>query len=213
MVSALAVDDDERIEFMGAVPVYIGTGVRITTEVNAITGNINLGSLPAVTAAVSANEANGTISVGSMGITGDSIGLMIQQPVNLSEASVESAMQSVGAIKASIAAAASASNAAGNSPFRFHPQVIGFEFFSRNPKIIEAVRAHVTAAEIMIVKATPVEIKVVQANTITGLLNALFSPQHLERLSPELQEKFEKLHDAIITEVEPMKEHIESDVG
>jgi hypothetical protein len=136
-----AVDKNATVVFTGAIPVYIGIGVRIQADVSNFSASLNVGSLPAISAAVSAGSTKGTISVVAMGITGNSIGLMIQQPVDLNDTTIQSALQSVGAIKASLATAEKADP----SQFNLHPQVIGFDSAVSDPAELQAIQEHIVS--------------------------------------------------------------------
>ncbi|HTL31416.1 MAG TPA: hypothetical protein VL282_19435 [Tepidisphaeraceae bacterium] len=139
----------EEIDFIGVVPVYIGVGVRILADVSEIKGDVNFASLPALAVAAATNRARGTISVGAMGISGKSMGLLIQQPVALNDATVQTALQSVGAIKASLAAVGEPESDRPQA-FRLRPVVMGFELSERRPEYINAIRDFIYGSAFML---------------------------------------------------------------
>lgn len=178
----------ERVVFEGSVPVYVGVGVRILAEINNISGNVNFSSLPAISASATATGARGTISVGAMGITGDAIGLMIQQPVALNDATVQSALQSVGAIKAGLAAVGRAGE--GNETAMavyLRPVVMGFELAQNNTTYVTAIREFLYNSTYTL-DVEPVEgqegifnvLVAVDASTITGARAARLRTQLAE---------------------------------
>lgn len=129
--------------FSGAVSVYIGIGVRIIADVNNISGKVDLTNLPAVAASVSANSTHGTIAVGTMGISGNNLGLLIQQPVALNDTTVQSALQTVGAIKAGLASAGAPAAVppapAAKPTYQLRPVILGYEGGPTDPVASAAV--------------------------------------------------------------------------
>ncbi len=85
-----------------SVPVYIGVGLRLTAILNTTKGKINLGNLIAIGAAAQANELAGTLVVQTLGITGENISTALPIPSDISAASIQNAIQSMGTMKAKL---------------------------------------------------------------------------------------------------------------
>jgi len=134
----------ERLIMRSAIPVYVGSGVRIEAHVTSLSGDVEFSSLPALGASASAKKATGKIMVGTMGVSGDSVGLLFQSGMSLNEATVQNAIQAVGAVKATIAMAGNDAN--GKPRVHLRPMIIGFELSDRRPAVIAAVRAFLYSA-------------------------------------------------------------------
>lgn len=85
-----------------AVPVYIGVGLRLTATLNTTKGGINLGNLIAIAAAAQASELSGTLVVQTLGLTGENISTALPIPSDISLASIQSAIQALGTMKAKL---------------------------------------------------------------------------------------------------------------
>ncbi|MET1536088.1 hypothetical protein [Burkholderia sola] len=97
---ATFVDDGKLADL--AVPVYIGVGLRVTATLNTTKGGINLGNLIAIAAAAQASELSGTLVVQTLGLTGENISTALPIPSDISLASIQSAIQALGTMKAKL---------------------------------------------------------------------------------------------------------------
>lgn len=84
------------------VPVYYGIGLRLKASVTVLKGNVDLTSLPALSAAVSAGKAVGTMSVQTIGITGKAARSNLLLLNKIDETTIQNAIQVLASIKASI---------------------------------------------------------------------------------------------------------------
>jgi hypothetical protein len=82
------------------VPTYVGVGLRLTANVTVNEGSVDLGNLVALGAAAKAKKVSGTLVVQTLGISGDSISSLIPVPSDISDSTIQSAILSLGAIKA-----------------------------------------------------------------------------------------------------------------
>jgi len=82
------------------IPVYVGVGLRLTAEINAIEGGVNLSSLGAIAAGVKAGKATGTLTVQTLGVTGKQVSMALPLPSELNESTIQNAILSLGNIKA-----------------------------------------------------------------------------------------------------------------
>ena len=84
------------------IPVYFGIGLRLKANVTVLSGSVNLSSLPAITAAVSANNATGTMSVQTIGISGNTARSNLLLLDKIDSTTIQNAIQVLASIKASI---------------------------------------------------------------------------------------------------------------
>ena len=82
------------------MPLYVGVGLRITANVTVKSGTLSLGNLFGIGASGSLNQASGTLSVQTLGITGDGISALIPMPSDLNTTTIQNAILSLGQIKA-----------------------------------------------------------------------------------------------------------------
>lgn len=84
------------------IPVYIGIGLRLKANVTVLKGEVNLSSLPALTAAVSAGHATGTMSVQTIGISGKAARSNLLLLDKIDSTTIQNAIQVLASIKSSI---------------------------------------------------------------------------------------------------------------
>ncbi len=82
------------------VPVYVGVGLRLTADVNVLSGNVNLSNLGAISASVEAGNSTGTLTVQTLGISGKSVASSLPLPNQINQTTIENAILSLGTIKA-----------------------------------------------------------------------------------------------------------------
>jgi len=95
--------NDNNIIFgeTSTLPLYVGVGLRITADVTVNTDSLNL-ELFGLGVAASANQANGTLVVQTLGVSGENISPLLPLPSKLNETTIENAIVSLGTIKAKI---------------------------------------------------------------------------------------------------------------
>ena len=84
------------------IPVYVGVGLRVTAYVTVINGTANLSSLGAIAADAEAGKITGSIVVQTLGISGKSISTALPLPSELNQTTIQNAILSLAAIKASL---------------------------------------------------------------------------------------------------------------
>jgi hypothetical protein len=84
------------------VPVYIGIGLRLRANVTVKKGKVNLSNLTALTAAVEAGDATGTMSVQTIGISGRAARTSLLLLDKIDMTTIQNAIQVLASIKASI---------------------------------------------------------------------------------------------------------------
>lgn len=82
------------------MPLYVGIGLRLTANLRVFSGKVNLGNFFGLGASGSLTNTTGTLTVQTLGITGDGISALIPMPGDLNTTTIQNAIQSLGAIKA-----------------------------------------------------------------------------------------------------------------
>ncbi len=82
------------------VPVYIGVGLRLTASVIVKEGTVNLSSLGALAAAAEAGKLSGSLTVQTLGITGNKVSTSLPIPSEINQTTIQNAILSLGSIKA-----------------------------------------------------------------------------------------------------------------
>lgn len=95
-------EDQERNVGNIVIPVYVGVGLRLTADLQVVRGTISLSSLGAIAAGVEAGRASGSLVVQTIGVTGKQISTLLPMPSELNQTTVQTAILSLGAIKAVI---------------------------------------------------------------------------------------------------------------
>lgn len=124
--------------FESTVPIYIGIGLRIRAEFKALQGGLNISGLPALAIAANANGIAGRLTVQTLGITGQEVTNLLPLLSDISVASIQSAVQAVGAIKAKIY----------EDSTTVYPKIIGFESPGTDPDLVGAITKELYALEI-----------------------------------------------------------------
>jgi hypothetical protein len=82
------------------VPVYIGVGLRLTASIFVQKGEVNLSSLGAIAAEAEAGKLTGTLTVQTLGITGDNVSTILPLPSEINQTTIQNAILALGSIKA-----------------------------------------------------------------------------------------------------------------
>ena len=84
------------------VPVYVGIGLRLTANITVLEGKVDLGNLLALGVSAQSKKVLGTLVIQTLGISGEGVTGSIPLPSEINQTSVQNAIQSLGAIRASI---------------------------------------------------------------------------------------------------------------
>ncbi|WP_221074764.1 hypothetical protein [Agarivorans aestuarii] len=84
------------------IPIYVGIGVRLTANINVLKGQVDLGSLSALSIAAEAGSISGNMSVQTLGINGESIRSSLLFISKIDGTTIQNAIQSMASIKADI---------------------------------------------------------------------------------------------------------------
>jgi len=107
-------DQEKATTDVTYVPVYVGVGLRLTAEIVTLKAGIDISTLVSIGA--NASDIKGTLSVQTLGISGENVSTAIPFPADISVSSVQAAIQSLGTIKAKMY----------DSKTSIHPRMIGF---------------------------------------------------------------------------------------
>lgn len=105
--------DSRLIDF----PVYVGVGLRLTANITVRKGTLNLTSLGAISASVSAGDSSGSLTVEVIGISGPKISNLFPFVTDLNQTTIQNALVALGSIKAVLY----------DSTTNVVPRVVGFE--------------------------------------------------------------------------------------
>lgn len=97
--SGLNADDPstfDRVTF----PVYVGVGLRLTADIRALEGGINLSGLGTIGAQADAKNLTGTLTVQTLGVTGKSIATTLPLPSKLDQTTIENGILAIGTSRA-----------------------------------------------------------------------------------------------------------------
>lgn len=86
----------------GSAPTYVGIGMRLTAYLAVNSGNVNLNSLLALGMAGESKQVSGSIMLQTMGLSGPAISAALAIPTDISTASIQAALVSIGTIKSKI---------------------------------------------------------------------------------------------------------------
>ena len=84
------------------VPVYVGVGLRLTANVTVNKDGVDLGNLFAIGAQASAKAITGTLTVQTLGISGENISAIIPMPSEINPTTIQNAILALGTIKAKL---------------------------------------------------------------------------------------------------------------
>lgn len=119
------------------VPIYLGVGLRIRASIQVLKGNVQL-SLWGIGSAASAGNVSGTMVVQTLGIFGEPVSTLIPLPSDVTQSSIQAAMQSLAAIKAKLY----------NKDVGARPQVVGFETIFGSRPAIQLIEATIEGTTI-----------------------------------------------------------------
>ncbi len=85
-----------------SAPTYVGVGLRLSANLVVRKGSVDLGSLFALGIAGEANQVSGSLMLQTLGVSGPSISAALAIPSDISTASIQAALVSIGTIKRKI---------------------------------------------------------------------------------------------------------------
>jgi len=82
------------------MPVYVGIGMRLSADITAIEGGVPLTSLGAIGLEAQSKKLTGTLTVQTIGITGESVATSLPLPSSLDQTTIENGILSIGSNRA-----------------------------------------------------------------------------------------------------------------
>lgn len=132
-----ALEEGERVEtarnHVITVPVYVGIGLRLTSNLQVRSGKVSLSDLGALSAAVRADRVRGDLVAQALGMTGPKVLSSVPLPGELNSATIQAATVAMGQIRMLFY----------DAETRPWPRVVGIHYpFERvNPALVNAIVA------------------------------------------------------------------------
>lgn len=115
------------------IPVYVGVGMRVAADVTALEGGIPLVSLGIIGLEAQAKRLTGTLTVQTIGITGESVAASMPLPSKLDQTTIENGILSIGANRSAI-------YKSGTSGTTTTPRVVGiYSPVGSEPALVNAI--------------------------------------------------------------------------
>ena len=123
--------------FNESIPVYAGIGLRIRADFKAHKSGLKISGLKAVAVAAGSNGISGRLTVQTLGITGPEITKLMPIISDISEESVNKAIQAVDDMKGHIY----------DETTTVSPKIVGFDTPDRDPELIKVITKHLSESE------------------------------------------------------------------
>ena len=116
-------------------PIYVGVGLRLTADIRALKGKINLSSLASIGANAEADNLTGTMTVQTLGVTGKPIATALPLPNKLDQTTIEQSILAIGTTRAILY-----NTGADDENVVKQPRVVGiYSPVDTDPRLINAV--------------------------------------------------------------------------
>lgn len=126
-----------------AVPIYIGLGLRLTVEITALQGGVELSGLTAIGAKADANKLTGFLTLQSLGINGLPMTTTLTIPSKLNQDTAEAAILALGSGRVAIYA----DSASGK--VTLNPRVVGlYSPVGSDPRLINAIYSELSTIRV-----------------------------------------------------------------
>ncbi|UZP66424.1 hypothetical protein N1030_12485 [Desulfovibrio mangrovi] len=89
-------------QYMTTLPAYVGVALRITADIKVLKGKVDLANMLSLGIAAQAGNITGTLTIQTLGISGEPVTSALPLPNEVSKASIQSAIQAMGTIKAKL---------------------------------------------------------------------------------------------------------------
>jgi hypothetical protein len=117
------------------IPVYVGIGMRLSADITAIEGGVPLTSLGAIGLEAQAKKLTGTLTVQTIGITGESVATSLPLPSSLDQTTIENGILSIGSNRAVVYRPSTE-----NSSIHITPRVVGlYSPIGSEPALVNAI--------------------------------------------------------------------------
>lgn len=114
-------------------PVYVGVGIRITSNLTVLSGTVNLAGLGSIGAAADAKKLSGDLVIQTLGITGAKVTSALPLPSELNATTIQNAITAMATIKSALFSS--------GSDVVVTPRVVGFynPLAVNTPQFVNAV--------------------------------------------------------------------------
>lgn len=134
---ASATDADVGFEDV-SIPIYVGVGLRLSADIRALKGNLNLSGLGAIGAEAEASALTGTLTVQTLGVNGKTIAVALPLPNKLDQTTIEAAILAIGSSRAMLYT--STTDKLGNDPVVATPRVVGlYSPIGADPTLVNGI--------------------------------------------------------------------------
>jgi hypothetical protein len=124
------------------VPIYIGIGLRLSADIRALEGGINLSGLGSIGAQADAKKLTGTLTVQTLGVTGKAIATVLPLPNKLDQTTIENAILAIGTSRAIL-------YNTGIDQVKTSARVVGlYSPVGSDPRLINALYSEISGARI-----------------------------------------------------------------
>lgn len=125
------------------IPVYVGVGLRLSADIRALKGNINISGLGVIGAQAEAGALTGTLTVQTLGVNGRSIATALPLPNKLDQTTVEAGILAIGGSRAMLYTAGTE-----NGQVTATPRIVGlYSPIGSDPRLINQVYSELSLAQ------------------------------------------------------------------
>lgn len=125
------------------IPVYVGVGLRLSADIRALKGNINISGLGAIGAQAEAGALTGTLTVQTLGVNGRSIATALPLPNKLDQTTVEAGILAIGGSRAMLYTAG-----AEDGQVTATPRIVGlYSPIGSDPRLINQIYSELSLAQ------------------------------------------------------------------
>ncbi len=117
------------LTFAERIPIYLGVGLRVRAEFEALENKIDISGLPALAIAADSKAISGRLTVQTLGISGPEITDTFPIISEISVSSIQNALQAMASVKAKLYDEATV----------VFPKLIGFESPEKDPALIKGI--------------------------------------------------------------------------
>lgn len=123
-------------------PVYVGVGLRLSADIRALEGGINLSGLGTIGAQADAKKLTGTLTVQTLGVTGRSIATTLPLPSKLDQTTIENGILAIGTSRAVL-------YNTGTDQVTSNPRVVGlYSPVGSDPRLVNALYSELSGIRV-----------------------------------------------------------------
>jgi len=128
----------ERVTF----PIYVGVGLRLSADIRALEGGINLSGLGTIGAQADAKNLTGTLTVQTLGVTGKAIATTLPLPSKLDQTTIENGILAIGTSRAVL-------YNTGTDQILASPRVVGlYSPVGSDPRLVNALYSELSGIRV-----------------------------------------------------------------